>query len=321
MVYNESKKLLTGTSPEAVVSTMEGLGVTALGVNCGMGPAQMREVAKELLENASVPVIVNPNAGLPRRENGKNVYDVTPEAFAEIMSEIAKDGAWIVGGCCGTTPEHIRLTKQACDRVNPLPIQPKKKTVISTHGMAVTLCGEPVAVGTQIDPAVSEDVKEALLDEDFDSILDEATEMEDDGADVIRVCVAMPEADEETLLPETILELQTYMKTPLQICTENPKALDQALRIYNGKAMIHAVNGMQERMDQIFPLAKKYGAVVVAELADENGVVKNEEERTVIAKKICQAAKQSGIAMENLVYDMQPEEDESVFAVLETLCR
>ena len=125
MVYDEKKKLLTGTSPKAVVASMEGLGVDGLGVNCGMGPEQMRAVAREILQHASVPVIVNPNAGLPRTEQGKTVYDVTPEEFASIMGEIAKDGAWMIGGCCGTTPRHIRLTKQICDEIAPKPILPK----------------------------------------------------------------------------------------------------------------------------------------------------------------------------------------------------
>ena len=154
VIFDESKKMLTGASPQVVVSLLEGLGVDALGINCGLGPKQMKEIVKELLKYASIPVIVNPNAGLPRSENGKTVFDVGAEEFAEDMEEIVTMGAWFAGGCCGTTPAHIQAMVEKCKEITPVPIAPKNYTFVTSYSTAVELGGRPVIIGERINPDV-----------------------------------------------------------------------------------------------------------------------------------------------------------------------
>lgn len=324
-VYGDDQRLLTGTTPAAVVAAMEGLGVDALGVNCGMGPVQMKEVAKELLRYASVPVAVNPNAGIPRSENGETVYDVAPEEFAQIMAGIAKEGAWIVGGCCGTTPEHIRRTKELCSGISPVPIKQKNRCVVSSYGDAVEFDSRKVIIGERINPTGKKRLKEALLSHDMDYILQEGQKQEENGADILDVNVGLPGIDEPALMTEAIEELQSAIRLPLQIDTSNITAMERAMRRYNGKPMINSVNGKQESMEAVFPLVKKYGGVVVALLLDENGIPDTADGRIEIAKKIYRTAEEYGVSRDDIILDalaMTISSDTGAAAVtLETIRR
>lgn len=325
MAYSDNGKLLTGTDPEAVVATMEGLGVDALGVNCGMGPVQMKKIAEEILRYASVPVVVNPNAGLPRSENGKTVYDVAPEEFAAVMGTIAAEGAWIVGGCCGTTPEHIRLIREVCSGIRPVPIEPKRRCVVSSYGMAVEIGRKPVVIGERINPTGKKRFKEALLSHDIEYILQEGLKQEEKGAHILDVNVGLPGIDEPAMMEEAVQELQSILKLPLQIDTSNPEAMERAMRRYNGKAMINSVNGKRESMETVFPLVKKYGGVVVALLLDENGIPQTAEGRIAIARKIYDTAAEYGVSREDIILDALAmtisSEAGSALVTLETLRR
>ena len=325
MVFNDDGKLLTGTDPAAVAATLEGLGVDGLGVNCGLGPKQMKVIAEELLKASSIPVIVNPNAGLPRSENGKTVYDVSAEEFAQVMGEIAKEGAWIVGGCCGTTPEHIRLTKQICDSVAPVPIEPKHRTVVSSYGTAVEIGKRPVIIGERINPTGKKKFKAALLAHDIDYILDEGVRQEENGAHILDVNVGLPGIDEPAMMEEAVCELQSVLRLPLQIDTSDLNAMERGLRRYNGKAMVNSVNGKEESMRGVFPLVKKYGGVVVALLLDENGIPQTADGRIAVAKKIYRTAAEYGISKDDIVLDALAmtisSEPGSALVTLETLRR
>lgn len=303
VIFDESKKMLTGASPQVVVSLLEGLGVDALGINCGLGPKQMKEIVKELLKYASIPVIVNPNAGLPRSENGKTVFDVGAEEFAEDMEEIVTMGAWFAGGCCGTTPAHIQAMVEKCKEITPVPITPKNYTFVTSYSTAVELGGRPVIIGERINPTGKSKFKQALRDHNTDYILEEGVKQEDSGAHILDVNVGLPEIDEAAMMETIVYELQSIMPIPLQIDTTNMEAMERALRIYNGKPMINSVNGKAEIMEQVFPLVKKYGGVVVGLALDEDGIPDTTEGRLAIAEKIYQTGEKYGISRKDIVID------------------
>lgn len=303
VIFDESKKMLTGASPQVVVSLLEGLGVDALGINCGLGPKQMKEIVKELLKYASIPVIVNPNAGLPRSENGKTVFDVRAEEFAEDMEEIVTMGAWFAGGCCGTTPAHIQAMVEKCKEITPVPITPKNYTFVTSYSTAVELGGRPVIIGERINPTGKSKFKQALRDHNIDYILEEGVKQEDSGAHILDVNVGLPEIDEAAMMETIVYELQSIMPIPLQIDTTNMEAMERALRIYNGKPMINSVNGKAEIMEQVFPLVKKYGGVVVGLALDEDGIPDTTEGRLAIAEKIYQTGEKYGISRKDIVID------------------
>ena len=303
MVFDESRKTLTGGSPESMTALLEGLHVDALGINCSLGPKQMLPIVKQLVDVASIPVIVNPNAGLPRNENGKTVYDIDADQFSDYMAEIAALGVHALGGCCGTTPEHIRKTIAKCSVIPFKEPVDKQKTLVSSYSSFVEIGPRPVIVGERINPTGKKKFKEALRNDDIDYILDQAFDQEEAGADILDVNVGLPEIDEPEMITEVIREIQAVMSLPLQIDTSDAEAMEQALRIYNGKPMVNSVNGKQESMDMVFPLVKKYGGVVVGLLLDENGIPATAEERIAIAEKIYHEAEKYGVPRKDIVLD------------------
>ncbi len=302
-VYDENAKLLTGADPETCVALFEGLGVTAVGLNCSLGPKQMAPIVPRLVAASSIPVIVNPNAGLPRSENGKTVYDVDPDDFAECMAEIAKAGANIIGGCCGTTPAHIARMVELTKDIPAVYPEPKNLTVITSYTHAVYFKDRPILIGERINPTGKKRFKQALRDHDIDYILQEGLTQQDNHADVLDVNVGLPEIDEPSLICDVITELQGVLDLPLQIDTTDPIALERGLRLYNGKALINSVNGKQEVMDTVFPLVKKYGGVVVALLIDEDGIPETCEGRLKIAEKLYAEAEKYGLKKSDLLID------------------
>lgn len=304
VVFDEKGKLLTGGDVKTVVAMLEGLGIDALGVNCGLGPVQMKDIALEILKVASVPVIVNPNAGLPRNENGKTVYDVTPEKFSDIMKEIAEAGAWVIGGCCGTTPKHIALLKEKCENIKPKEIEFNKKTIVTSYARAVEIDDIPVIIGERINPTGKSRFKQALRENDIDYILREGFAQQKNGAHILDVNVGLPDIDEVSMLETVTKELQSVIDLPLQIDTSNVQAMERALRYYNGKAMVNSVNGKKESMEAVFPIVKKYGGVVVGLTLDEGGIPETAEGRFEVAKKIVETAKSYGIDKKDIVIDV-----------------
>lgn len=326
-VFDGSGKMLTGGTPESVVAMLEGLGVDALGVNCSLGPAQMIPIVERLVKAAHVPVLVNPNAGLPKSVDGKTVYDVGPEEFAGYMKQIAELGAAAVGGCCGTTPDYIRAEIAAVRPLPLLPPQGREQTVITSFSRTVEIgrAARPVIIGERINPTGKKRFKQALVDHDIDYIVDQGLQQEDAGADVLDVNVGTPEINEVELLDEVVCRLQSVLALPLQIDTSNPEAMERALRHYNGKALINSVNGKQEVMAEVFPLVKKYGGVVVALALDEGGIPDNADDRIRIAEKIYATAAEYGIRREDIVIDglcMTVSSDpRSALVTLETIRR
>ena len=303
VVFDEHHKMLTGATPEVVVALLEGLRVDAIGMNCGLGPKQMKPIFETMARYASIPLVITPNAGLPRSENGKTVYDVGPEEFAEDMEEIINMGAWMAGGCCGTTPAHIKAMTERCSGITPKPLTDKDYTIVTSYSTAVELGGRPVIIGERINPTGKSKFKQALRDNNMEYILEEGVKQADSGAHILDVNVGLPEIDEPAMMRRTVYELQSVLPLPLQIDTTDPVAMEQAMRIYNGKPMINSVNGKEEIMHQIFPLVQKYGGTVVGLALDEAGIPDTAEGRLAVAKKIYDTAAQYGIKPKDIVID------------------
>lgn len=308
MIFDEKGKLLTGGDVPSVTALLEGLRVDALGINCGMGPAQMIPILEEILQYTSLPVIVKPNAGLPKQKDGEVFYDVEPEEFAAYMEEIVRKGAALVGGCCGTTPGHIqkmieRVRESKAFEERSLPV-PKEAAIVSSYGKAVILGEKPVIIGERINPTGKKRFKQALKDRDLDYILTEGVNQQDGGAHILDVNVGLPDIDETEMMKEVVTELQSVTSLPLQIDTVDLGAMEAAMRIYNGKPMINSVNGKREIMDGVFPLIQKYGGVVVGLTLDENGIPATAQGRVEIAGKIIREAARYGIPKKDIVIDV-----------------
>jgi len=301
--YGEDGKLVTGATPEAMVAMLEGLGADAIGANCSLGPKQLMTVTERILKCASVPVVLKPNAGLPKICCGETVYDTEPEEFAECVCEQVMAGVRLAGGCCGTTPEYIAALAKKVDTLSPVPLTDKKLTVISSHTHAVYFGASPILIGERINPTGKKKLKEALASHDLDYILNEATGQADAGAHALDVNVGTPGIDEKVLLPEVVKEIQAVTNLPLQIDTGDAIAMEAALRIYNGKPLINSVSGKTESLAKILPLAKKYGGTLIALTLDENGIPDTAEDRVEIAKRILREAERYGISKNDIIFD------------------
>lgn len=325
-VFDESALTLTGSSPELMTTYISSLGVDALGVNCSLGPKQMVPIVKRILATTEKPVMVKPNAGLPRSENGKTVYDVKPEEFARIVAGFAENGVAIVGGCCGTTAEHIRLLKEnlvvakigvrdgLASRISGSSATDSRvisdasstvETAVCSNSKIVKIGGfnKPVLIGERINPTGKKRFKQALRENDLQYIIQEGITQQEKGCDILDVNVGLPEIDETAMMKSVIYELQSVSDLPLQIDTSNSETMEAALRLYNGKPLVNSVNGKQEVMDAVFPLVKKYGGTVVALTLDEKGIPDTAEERIEIAQRIINEAEKYGIKKSDLVFD------------------
>ncbi|MDD6276728.1 MAG: homocysteine S-methyltransferase family protein [Clostridia bacterium] len=303
MMFDDTGRLLTGTDIRSAVVTLEGLGVDAIGMNCGLGPEQMYEFVRELRSYTKLPILVNPNAGLPESVNGNTVFNVDAQEFAECMERIAKLGVSYLGGCCGTTPEHIRKMIEACGKIPSAITQPEPTTAVCSYSKTVELGTDRVIIGERINPTGKKLFKEALRRHDINYIVREGVAQKEAGAHILDVNIGLPEIDEPSMMKESVLALQSVIDLPLQIDTSDPIAMETALRCYNGKAMLNSVNGKDEVMKQVFPLAKKYGAVVVCLCLDESGIPETADGRIEIARKIIETAKSYGIPKNELVFD------------------
>ncbi len=301
--YESGGRLLSGADPEAMVAMLEGLGADAVGVNCSFGPDALLPVARAYLKAASVPVLMKPNAGLPRDRDGKTVYDVDPGSFAAVVAEAVKEGVRIVGGCCGTTPAHLRALSDAVRSVVPVPVVPKKRAVVSSASRAVVFGDLPLLIGERINPTGKKRFRQALADHDLGYVQTEGLKQAEAGVHLLDVNVGTPEVDEKTCLAEAVAALQSVCDLPLQIDTADPAALEAALRRYNGKALVNSVNGRAESMAAVFPLVKKYGGLTVALTLDENGIPETAAGRLGIAKKILAEAEKYGLGKHDLIFD------------------
>ena len=301
--YGEDGKLMTGADPSAMIALLEGMGADAIGVNCSLGPKALTPIVEKYLELSSTPVILKPNAGLPKVVDGKTVFDVLPDEFSADVYNLVLKGVRAVGGCCGTTPDYIKAVKSKVDGFNVQPITAKNITCVSSYSHCVSFGDNPVLIGERINPTGKKKFKEALKNNDIDYILKEGIAQQEKGVHILDVNVGLPEIDEASMLTTAVCELQAVTDLPLQIDTSDPVAMESALRRYNGKAMLNSVNGKEESMKAVFPLAKKYGGLIVALTLDENGIPETAEGRVAIAKKILDTAKEYGISKKDIIFD------------------
>lgn len=303
MIFDEKGRLLTGADIKTAVAMLEGLGIDAIGFNCGLGPAETLPLIEEIRKWTSLPIIVQPNAGLPESVNGQTVYNVSPAAFAQQMKKAAQLGVSYLGGCCGTTPEHIKQMIELCRDIPANVTEKKNHTLVSSYSQTVEIGEKPVIIGERINPTGKKLFKEALRRNDIEYIIKQGLEQVDAGAHILDVNVGLPEIDEPQMMETAVKSLQSVIAAPLQIDTSDTAALERALRIYNGKPMINSVNGKAENMKEVFPLAKKYGGVIVCLCLDESGIPETAQGRIKIAEKIINAAASYGIDKKDLIVD------------------
>ncbi len=301
MTFDKTARTLTGTSPEIMVELLEGLSVDALGVNCSLGPTELSEVIERILACAHIPVVIQPNRGIPALIDGKTVYGMTKEDFASATKEYIDMGVSAVGGCCGTTPEFIKELSAFKGAPVKMPSNPYRTAVTSARRHLVirdvTVCGE------RLNPTGKKRVKEALLTRDYDLLVSEAIKEEEAGAELLDLNVGLPMTDEPVLMLEVMRRVQEYTDLPLQIDSSDPEAIERGARYYNGIPLINSVNGEQRILDAILPTAKKYGAAVLGLTLDENGIPRTAEERCEIAKRIIKEAERYGIPRHKIMID------------------
>ena len=302
-VYDQSAKLMTGASPEAMVTLLEGLSVDALGMNCSLGPKQMEEIFPRLANAASLPLIVVPNAGIPRLEDGITVYDVTPDVFADSMVALAKAGARVLGGCCGTTPAHIAKLRERIEHLSPIPLTEKCRTVISSGTHAIVFDGDPKLIGERINPTGKSKLKAALRENNLSYILREATGQQEAGVQVLDINVGLPDINESDMMASVVSSVQGVCDLPLQIDTSDPIAMERGMRLCNGLPLVNSVNGKVSVMESIFPLVQKYGGVVIGLTLDEQGIPATAEGRIDIAHRILETASSYGIPSHRVIID------------------
>ena len=328
-VYDQQGRTLSGSTPETMIAMLEGLRVDVIGVNCSLGPEQMKPVVKRLCEAASVPILVKPNADLPKVVDGKTVFDVSADDFVKTMVELSEFGPAVLGGCCGTTPEYIKKLVSHADEFNYALANKKRNNsscgYISSNTQIVYfgVDNPPVLIGERINPTGKKKFKEALRNNDIAYIIHQGLEQEKAGAQVLDVNVGLPEIDEKQMMLSVMTELQSVTNLPLQIDTTEPKVMEAALRRYNGKPMVNSVNGKQQVMNEIFPLVQKYGGLVVALTLDEDGIPESSKKRIEIAQKIYAEAEKYGISKKDIIIDplamAVSSDSKAAIATLETV--
>ena len=304
VTFQEDGRMLMGTDPVTMVTALQDLGIDALGVNCSLGPRQIAPIVTEVLQHCRIPVIVQPNAGLPRVENGETLYDVTPREYAEICGDFVRAGVRIIGGCCGTDPEYIRLLAQEIRDVAPVRRQVAAVTAVCSSMKTVELGGGRITViGEKINPTGKKKLKEALRAGDLGYIEEEAIRQEEAGAQILDINVGLADIDEKEMMLRVMERVASMTALPLQIDSARADVVEEAARRYNGRPLINSVNGKQGSMDQILPIAAKYGACVVALALDEQGIPETWEKRVEIIERIIREAEGYGIGRERIIAD------------------
>ncbi len=304
LTFDESGRTLTGADAKTVACYLSSLGVDAIGVNCGLGPDAMEPIAKDLAKFSGLPVIVNANAGLPKiDENGNTVFDVQPERFYSFAKTLIKNGVAAIGGCCGTDPEYIKNVKNALFGEDIVKIEQESALSVCSGTKIYSFSGKTAVIGERLNPTGKPKLKEALKNGNLDYLCAEAVAQEAAGADILDVNVGIPDIDEVEMLPKVVIALQKVTDLPLQLDSANPKALTEAARVYNGIPIINSVNGKADNLQSVLPIVKKYGALCVALLLDENGIPNEPSGRIAIAEKIIKHAENAGISSKRLLFD------------------
>ena len=306
MTFEADGRTFLGTSPSVAAVTLDALGVDVLGINCSLGPAQLRPFAQRMLAVTDKPILVQANAGLPRVEGDRTVYDIKPPEYAEAVTGMVEDGVAIIGGCCGTNPDYIRLLADIIrDRVpGEREVEPAL-TVTSAQTLVSLPCDRHkiAVIGERINPTGKKRLQAALREGNMDYLVGQGISQQEQGADILDVNVGLPEIDEVAVIQQAVEQLSGSTLLPLQIDSTDPKAVEAGVRRYPGKPIINSVNGKREVMDQIFPIASHYGANVIGLTLDEDGIPATAEARFAIAERIVEEAARWGIGRERILID------------------
>ena len=303
MTFQEDGRTFVGTDPLTAVLTLQSLGIEAVGVNCSLGPIELLPIVGEILTYANIPVMVQANAGLPEMKDGQTFYPLTVDDYGLAVEKMLKSGVRIVGGCCGTNPDFIQKIRQLIDDIPPVALTPQKVTAVTSGSQTIVLNEGLHLIGERINPTGKKRLKEALRKKDISYILKEGLKQIEAGADILDVNVGLPEIDEAEMMQKVVQELQGIVTAPLQIDSSSITAIEAGARYYNGRPLINSVNGKEESMREIFPIAKKYGAVVLGLALDETGIPDTAEKRLAVAEKIVETAASYGIAKEDVMID------------------
>ena len=304
MTFGADGRTFLGTEPKTAAVTLTALGVDAVGINCSLGPRELLPMVREMVRCTHLPIIVQPNAGLPRLVDGQTVFQVEPEEFGDCMADFLREGAAILGGCCGTTPRHIAAVKARMTGHRPVQRQRDGICRLAGWQRVVEMTADGVAtVGERVNPTGRKRLKEALYRRDYAYAAELAIAQEREGADFLVVNAGLPDIDEAESLPQLVQALQRVSPLPLVIDSANPKALEKALRIYSGRPILNSVNGTAESMAAVLPLAKKYGAAVIALTLDESGISPDPAARCALAERIVAAGEAMGIPKEDFFID------------------
>ena len=301
MSFEENGRSLTGATPEVMVGVLEGLGVDALGVNCSLGPVELKPIVKRILDSSNTPVLVQPNRGLPKIIDGKTIYDLDIDTFYNAVKEFVEMGVAFIGGCCGTDPKFIKAISEFKDTTVKIR-RVEKKSFVTSGSKIVYIDGVKI-IGERLNPTGKKALKEAIINEDYDYMINMAVSEEENGADILDVNMGLPMIDEERIMVNVIKKIQEYTNIPLQIDSSSASVIEIACRYYNGVPLINSVNGNDETLDKILPIAKKYGAMVIGLTLDKEGVPKTAIKRIEIANKIISRANSYGITNEKIAID------------------
>ena len=301
MSFEENGRSLTGTTPEIMVGVLEGLGVDCLGVNCSLGPVELKPIVKRILDNSNTSVIVQPNRGLPKIVDGKTIYDLDVDTFYNAVREFVDMGVSVIGGCCGTDYDFIKAISKLKNK-DVVKREVERKSFV-TSGSQIVYIDNVKIIGERLNPTGKKALKEAIINEDYDYMINMAISEEENGADILDVNMGLPMIDEATMMLNVVKKIQEFSSIPLQIDSSNPSVIELACRYYNGVPLINSVNGNKEVLDKVLPIAKKYGAMVIGLTLDKEGVPKTAKKRIEIAERIISAANSYGITNEKLVID------------------
>ena len=302
MTFDENGRSFTGCLPEAMVVTLQGLGADAVGVNCSLGPDQLLPVVEKIIRRATVPVMVQPNAGLPAIKDGQTIYKMTADEFLEGVSKFVEMGATIVGGCCGTNPKFTKILADNVKNIEVKQLEKNLECVVCSPSKILEING-PTIMGERLNPTGRKPLQDALISGNLDYVVGLGLDQVEEGAEILNMNVGLPELDEKTMMPKVIKTLQEIINVPIQIDSSNVEALEQGLRYYNGRTIVNSINGKEDSLNSILPIVQKYGAAVVGLALDENGIPKTAEGRFEIAKKIVERAESYGIKRQDIFID------------------
>ena len=305
LTYNEDGRTLYGTDPVTAVVVMQSLGADAVGMNCSTGPEAMLEPIAKMAEYAAIPLLAKPNAGMPELIDGQTVFNVEPEEFAEVGKKLVEEGAAIIGGCCGTTPEHIRALKEAVKGIPvKAPLQTKRRMLTSERkSVEITLDGRFMVIGERINPTGKKKLQAELKEGSLNLVRTMALEQEENGASILDINMGMNGIDEKEMMLRTIYEVTSTVDCPLCIDSSHVDIIEAALRIYPGRALINSISLEKEKFEKLLPIAKKYGAMFILLPLSDEGLPKDSAEKHGIIRTIMDEAVRIGMAKEDIIVD------------------